>query len=653
MKQYQRIILIVLLLLVSIVVRLQYDYQSDFDSYWLHAQAESIQIHKSALWVYHPASLFGYYPLSYPSGTMFFLAMFSEMSGLSMHHTVFVSSLFVGLLVIFLTFILTKEMINNWNYAYLTSLVVSFSPIIINYSSFNAGGRIFVMPFYLLALWSIVKLYKTKSWKYVFILCSAITFAFFVHRTAQLTIIFLIAGFGAWFYTKIPYIWKKIKDHQHFKKHVHSRYEKNRYFLLLDLSILFFLAVMVKLADLISRGRLGNNVQNRIFEPAQEILSSSVSDYIFMGLFGLIILIALTYIALRAFFKINILKKSFELFHHHYHAVFEKPEGYFLLALGLFTLLLFIRQFFGASFYSPSISDFQSTDLISGTSPIVIFLNMIINYTTSSTPLFIFSFIGFIYLLVKKERNFSEWMLIFTFIGFSGILLDKRYIRMFIIPFWSIFIILGWFWAMSIIERRIIKNKVLPRILTFIMLLLIFVGAFSAHIRFEYFGGDKSFVNYKPYWETGQYLRRQGDDFSTITTEELAAGVVIFASSGVPGGSHNVYYYVDEDKLQVEAKTLNQVKNMLLNGQKVANIWFLEDWIFGGQYYVGRHALYLFGSPFISEVAETIIGDYNIKYYIHDKEEDLNNFYRSLQPVKNKIYDNPYSNIHDIHRGRE
>ena len=55
----KRNILLIGLLILGFIVRLLYTHQTDFDSYWIHGMAESINIHGYAKWIFHPASLFG------------------------------------------------------------------------------------------------------------------------------------------------------------------------------------------------------------------------------------------------------------------------------------------------------------------------------------------------------------------------------------------------------------------------------------------------------------------------------------------------------------------------------------------------------------------------------------------------------------------
>ena len=103
-------ILVLLLVITGLAVRLMPTNQTDFDSFWIHGMSESIKIYGFAQWVYHPVSLFGYYPLSYPSGLMFFLALVSELTGLTMNATILVTGIFFGIFTTLMVFLIGREL---------------------------------------------------------------------------------------------------------------------------------------------------------------------------------------------------------------------------------------------------------------------------------------------------------------------------------------------------------------------------------------------------------------------------------------------------------------------------------------------------------------------------------------------------------------
>ena len=653
-SNWLKIVLIMLLVILTVAVRLGNDHQTDFDSYWLHGMAESIQIHHSALWVFHPASLFGFYPMSYPSGTPFFLSVFSELSGISMNQTIFVSSILLGLLITGLVFLLTKELFNSNKIAYLSSLIVSLGATFINYTSFNAAGRIFVMPFALLFFWSLLKWQKERRMSFLFLSGLMFVFALLAHRTGIFLLPILFAFFFAELYRHIPSIWKYIRNHRHYKKHIHPRYEKSKYFLLLDLGILVFFFIGLKIIDLIVRGRFVHNINRVLLTPIETITNSNNFFSIFLIGLGVLLIMGIILTILRFVFKKKPIKSLLTSMHNHYHQIFITPQKYFLHALLIIFLVLFIGQFFGNSFYSPSLGEYE-IGLISGDNPLAIFVNFIVNYTTSITGVFIFVIIGFIMLLYKKNKTLGEWTFLFFFISFSGLLLDKRYTRIFLIPFFAIIASFGIIKVFELISNLKKQNWIkfpLKIVYILVILVVVIIGSQTALIRNELIGESSRFSDTSEFWETGQYLRTMGSDFSTITTEELVAGVIIFASSGVPGASHNIYYFVNDKYLQPTPLTFEKIKNQIQNGEKIQSFWTFEDWIFGGRYYLGKHAKYTFEHSFLDRTNQRIISDYNEHFYIHDKSLEKNTFLESIEPVKNVVFDTPQSTIYDIEVGR-
>ena len=185
-EKKKHMIFIILLIILTVLVRLQSDHQTDFDSYWLHAQAESIQLHGSALWVFHPSSVFGYYPLSYPSGTMFILASMSSLTGLDMNTTVLMESIIAGLCVTLLVLIFTHYVSKSWIVAHLAAFILTLSPIFVSYTSFNAAGRVLILIFYIPFLLFLLKWQDTKKWSYLVISGLFFVVSLAIHRTGQL-----------------------------------------------------------------------------------------------------------------------------------------------------------------------------------------------------------------------------------------------------------------------------------------------------------------------------------------------------------------------------------------------------------------------------------------------------------------------------------
>ena len=185
---------------------------------------------------------------------------------------------------------------------------------------------------------------------------------------------------------------------------------------------------------------------------------------------------------LRRFWNKRVIRIFLRWLHTLYHDLFIRPEKYFVLALLLIACYFFFGQFFGNSFYAPAYEEFQDSELVSGSSPLIIFVNLIINYTTSVSPFFIFSLCGFLFLLFKKNKRFDDWFLVFSFIGFCGVLLDKQYTKMFVTPLLAI---LGSYASVKLfylLQQKIMYKRFLS-VISFSLTILIFMSVILSLFR--------------------------------------------------------------------------------------------------------------------------------------------------------------------------
>ncbi len=195
------------------------------------------------------------------------------------------------------------------------------------------------------------------------------------------------------------------------------------------------------------------------------------------------------------------------------------------------------------------------------------------------------------------------------------------------------------------------KNIVLNGNITFIVFILL-SGAFLPIAKQQFIGEKTGFENILTFKAAGKYLKQLNCECSTVTTDEHEAGIVIFSETGIPGASYNIYYFVDQNNLKFKKLTFEEIQGSFLSGNKITDLWILEDWILGGQYYLGRHAKLIFDSKFNDHNVIRVIKDYKEKYYIHDLNLKPNTYYNSIYDVKNKVYANPVISIYDMKRGR-
>lgn len=95
--------LLFLLALLAFVTRVPFTpHEIGWDSFVMHAMADSLTATGTAGWWLHPASVFGFYPFSYASAVPFLLSEFAQWTGLGTEHAVLILDLFFGVLAVFL-----------------------------------------------------------------------------------------------------------------------------------------------------------------------------------------------------------------------------------------------------------------------------------------------------------------------------------------------------------------------------------------------------------------------------------------------------------------------------------------------------------------------------------------------------------------------
>ncbi|NTV24411.1 MAG: hypothetical protein HGA85_08675, partial [Nanoarchaeota archaeon] len=378
---HKEILLLLFLVVISVAARVQFVKQTDFDSYWISGMAESITQYGYAKWIFHPASLFGYYPMSYPSALMFFLATFSGLTGLGMEQTILVTGMTLGVLGTFLVFLIGRK-IAGFSVGYLAAFIFTLSPQIIYYSSYVASGRYFMIVFYLAFLIVLMRLlhyiglgfdndlaeselagFRTEGldiWnviKYVIVAGLLFMFMFMIHRTAQLTLLFAASAVMTVAIYAAATVWDKAR-HMPGIKHMLKRYKKWNKWILIDAAGVFILLAIIKIIDLINRNRIATNIDRMLarvqlwLSLAGQLADMNVIFILLMTVVGILIILAYYFIVYK---RHNPIEKLESHYSRVYQEVPNNPKKYFFLALLLICGVLFIMQFFGKSYYHPSL----------------------------------------------------------------------------------------------------------------------------------------------------------------------------------------------------------------------------------------------------------------------------------------------------------
>ena len=112
--------------------------------------------------------------------------------------------------------------------------------------------------------------------------------------------------------------------------------------------------------------------------------------------------------------------------------------------------------------------------------------------------------------------------------------------------------------------------------------------------------------------------------------------------------------YTKNKNYNITKVSANDIWDNLKKGDKIKQIFKLQDWIMGGGYYHGKHIFRLTNNNLLDKYAKEILTEYNIRYIIDsDIAKTKFKFFESIQPIKNKIYTNPHIDIYDLEKGKQ
>ena len=115
------------------------------DSFEMHMLANSLSIFGEARWWEHPLSIIGMYPNSYASAISFLTSGSSQMTGLSIENAIYYYSLIGSIFVIYASYTVAGLVYKNDFFKFIVAYVYSLSPGIIEYTTWTAQGRSFVL----------------------------------------------------------------------------------------------------------------------------------------------------------------------------------------------------------------------------------------------------------------------------------------------------------------------------------------------------------------------------------------------------------------------------------------------------------------------------------------------------------------------------
>lgn len=180
--------LLTFLVLLNIAIRFPtVPHEIGSDGFFIHALANSITQEGYAKWIIHPASAYGLYPLSYPSGIPFLLSGASQATGVDMEWIIFFISILFSLLGTFSVYIMAGNIKNSFVFKFFTAYAFSLAPIFLELTYWRSTTRPFFVALLPILFWSLFKIQSEKSkTKYLLIIIVLLFVIPSVHHMALL-----------------------------------------------------------------------------------------------------------------------------------------------------------------------------------------------------------------------------------------------------------------------------------------------------------------------------------------------------------------------------------------------------------------------------------------------------------------------------------
>ncbi len=134
-----------------------------YDGFIYHGMTVSLVQNGYALWILHPLSYFGLYPLSQPSGSLFFLAGLNELGGMEVEASILIFDfglVFLGLLG---SFILSMEIRRDEPLALTVAALFSLSPRLVSGLLWEIPTRTLFSALVPIFLWALLRFHRGRD----------------------------------------------------------------------------------------------------------------------------------------------------------------------------------------------------------------------------------------------------------------------------------------------------------------------------------------------------------------------------------------------------------------------------------------------------------------------------------------------------------
>jgi hypothetical protein len=273
--------------LIFLAISLRYPFtphEIGWDSFYIHKLVNLLNHQGNYVsWWVHPLSPFGLTPFSYTSAVPVLVSAFSQASGLSIESSAWLFGIFCGLLGIFGSFLVAKELFNDDCYIFLVVFGFTTSQVFLGYTTWTLTTRGFfitILPFFLFLLFK-----NSKSRKFnIYSILTILIFIFLVaiHHLYS----FLIFPLFSYYIIKNLYLFKKSKINNNFVFEKKSRLIIN----IVSGITIFFIIILVILSILFSTPltKYIGEKDESVFELFFDTIITYARQLGILGLFGII-----------------------------------------------------------------------------------------------------------------------------------------------------------------------------------------------------------------------------------------------------------------------------------------------------------------------------------------------------------------------------
>jgi len=275
-----------------------------------------------------------------------------------------------------------------------------------------------------------------------------------------------------------------------------------------------------------------------------------------------------------------------------------------------------------------------------GSSSIYVWISnvMLENYVRYIGILIIFVIGGYMYLIFKRNKRLEEWFLLMCLAGLAPLLYIATYMKWFILPFASLLI------GIALTNIAIIRIRKNPHtwkkkyVTTFVIILLLSSTIFTGYYQYLHFLNDPDprtrYMEERTY--VGALWMNDNIDRNKNMIVERSISHRVFSISEVPTltgaeAADLAYGFVDPNKLEIKQ----------IYSPFSVNFYFQDPYKVISHKSTDTIVNHMMHDNINNRKSMWIrpIFEFNISYYGENKDIS-NTFTRSIQQIKNNLYDN-------------